>query len=144
MCFCDTSTLAKYYVPEKESSSVRLHLDQENQVMVSELARVELMGVFHRRLRERKWNRDEFMAVVQQFSHDDIEGHWSWLPLDGTIVEQASKIFIALPDSVFLRSSDCLHLVTALYYRIKEIYTYDAHQIQAASVLGLKPISISV
>ena len=142
MCFCDTSTLAKYYVSEKESALVRLHLDQENQVMFSELVRVELMGVFHRRLREGKWSKEEFLTVVQQFSRDDIEGYWKWLTLDGTIVEKASKIFITLPQTVFLRSSDCIHLVTAMHYGIKDIYTYDTHQIQAALVLGLNPISL--
>ena len=51
MIFCDTSTLAKYYVPEAETDAVQSHLDGEDQVMASELARVELMAVFHRRLR---------------------------------------------------------------------------------------------
>ena len=142
MCFCDTSTLAKYYVPEIESSSVRFHLDQEHEVMLSELARVELMGVFHRRLRERKWTREEFLTVIQQFSRDNIEGYWKWLPLDGNIVDEASKIFLTLSETIFLRSSDCLHLVTAMHYGIKDVYTYDLHQIQAASVLGLNPISV--
>jgi predicted nucleic acid-binding protein len=142
MLFCDTSTLAKYYVPEKDSAAVRARLDGEDRVAFSELARAELMGVFHRRLREHKWTKDVFLAVVRQFSKDDIGGYWTWLPLDGVIVEQSVKTFMTLPETIFLRTADCLHLVTALHHGFAEIHTHDTHQTQAASALGLTAISI--
>ena len=44
MLFCDTSTLAKYYVPEAESGAVCARLDAEDQVVLSELARAEDHG----------------------------------------------------------------------------------------------------
>lgn len=142
MLFCDTSTLAKYYVPEKDSAAVQTRLDNEDQVAFSELARAELMGVFHRRLRERKWVKGEFLAVVRQFFKDDIGGYWTWLPVDGVIVEQSVKTFTTLPENIFLRTADCLHLVTALHHGFPEIHTHDAHQIQAASALGLTAVQI--
>jgi len=142
MIFCDTSTLAKYYVPEKDSAAVQARLDREDQVALSELARAELMAVFHRRLRERKWTKDEYLAAVRQFSKDDMGRYWSWLPLDGVIVEQSVKTFTTLPDSVFLRTADCLHLVTAIHHGFTEIHTHDAHQTQAATALGLTAIQI--
>jgi predicted nucleic acid-binding protein len=71
LIFCDTSALAKYYVPEAESAALALRLDSEDAVVVSELARVELMSVFHRRMRERKWTREKFQAAAGQFSRDD-------------------------------------------------------------------------
>ncbi|MDD4932841.1 MAG: type II toxin-antitoxin system VapC family toxin [Methylacidiphilaceae bacterium] len=142
MLFCDTSTLAKYYVPEKDSAVVQASLDHEDQVAFSEFARAELMAVFHRRLREHKWTKDNFLAVVRQFSQDDISGYWTWLPLDSVILEQAVKMFTTLPESIFLRTADCLHLVTALHHGFPEIHTHDKHQIQAASVLGLTAIPI--
>lgn len=142
MLFCDTSTLAKYYVPENDSDVIQARLDSEDQVALSELARAELMGVFHRRLRERKWTKDDFLASVRQFSKDDIGGYWTWLPLDGVIVEQSVKTFTTLPENTFLRAADCLHLITALHHGFSEIHTHDRHQIQAASALGLKAIQI--
>lgn len=143
MVFCDTSTLAKYYVPETDSAAVRAKLDQEDQVACSELARAELLGVFHRRLREHRWTKDEFLVVVRQFSKDDMGGYWSWLPLDSTIVEQSVRTFTTLPESVFLRTADCLHLVTALHHGFPVIHTHDTHQIQAAAALGLAAVQIS-
>ncbi len=140
MLFCDTSAIAKLYVVEKETQSVRLKLESEDQVFVSELARAELFSVFHRQLREKIWTRDRFMTAVRQFSNDDLGGFWTWLPLDGAIVEAVSKTYVTLPAAVFLRASDCFHLVTALHHRFTEIYTYDKHQTAAAVALGLKPL----
>ncbi|MEO5961006.1 MAG: type II toxin-antitoxin system VapC family toxin [Opitutaceae bacterium] len=140
MIFCDTSAVAKLYVPERESSAIRRLLEAEDEVCVSELVRPELMGVFHRRLREGKWARGDFHAAVRQFSHDDMGGFWSWLPLDRPIIEAAARTYTTLPETVFLRSADCLHLVTALHHNFSEIHTYDTHQSQAASSLGLKAV----
>ena len=116
---------------------VRSRFGEEDEVVLSELARVELMSVFHRRLRERVWSQRDFQRIIRQFSQDDIGGCWLWVPLDGVIVEQAVKTYTSLVENVFLRAADCLHLVTALYHGFTEIYTHDKHQIQAAPALGI-------
>jgi predicted nucleic acid-binding protein len=143
MLFCDTSTLAKYYVAEPESDAVRARLDAEDQVLLSELARAELMGVFHRRLRDRRWDRNEFTVLVRQFSTDEVSGHWTWVPLEGGIVEQVVRTYTTLPEDVFLRTADCLHLVTALRHGFAEIHTHDLHQRRGASALGLTAVAIA-
>ena len=142
MLFCDTSTLAKYYVQESESDAVRARLDAEDQVLLSELARAELAAVFHRQLRERKWSQDEFASVVRQFSTDEAVGYWIWVPLDSRIIEQVVRTFTTLPTDVFLRTADCLHLVTALQQGFTEVHTHDTHQRNGASALGLTAIVI--
>jgi predicted nucleic acid-binding protein len=142
MIFCDTSAIAKLYVVERESPEMRARLEGEDQVFVSELARAELMGVFHRQLRGKIWGRDMFLAAIRQFTHDDIAGFWTWLPLDSAVIEAAANVYATLPDSVFLRSSDCQHLVTALRHNFDEIHTYDIRQSDAAGVLGLKPVAV--
>ena len=142
MIFCDTSTAAKLYVPERESAAVRQRLESEDEVCVSELVRVELMGVFHRRLRERKWGRADFTTAVRQFSHDEISGFWTWLSLDSVIMEAAAKTYSTLPDTLLLRSADCLHLVTGLHHNFSEIHTHDTHQAFAAAALGMRALVI--
>lgn len=142
MIFCDTSTAAKLYVRELETAAVRLRLEAEDSVYVSELVRVELMAVFHRRLREGRWSRADFQAAIRQFSADDIAGFWSWLPLDAPIMAASARIYATLPEGTFLRSADCLHLVTALHHRFAEIHTHDRHQAAAAGALGVKPVAI--
>jgi predicted nucleic acid-binding protein len=43
-----------------------------------------------------------------------------------------------LPDTVWLRTADCLHLVTSMHHGFTEIFTYDRNQSAAAASLGLK------
>ncbi|HEV3271903.1 MAG TPA: type II toxin-antitoxin system VapC family toxin [Candidatus Methylacidiphilales bacterium] len=140
MIFCDTSAAVKIYVPERESSSVQLLFNAEDEICLSELTRIELMGVFHRRLREGQWNQSQFLSAVRQFSNDELSGFWTWLPFDQSIIHAAAKIYTTLPRTVFLRSSDCIQVVTALHHNFAQIYTYDSHQSAAAAVLGLKAV----
>ncbi len=77
MILCDTSTIAKFCDFELESDAVRIRLDAEDAVCVSELVRVEIMGVFHRRLRDGKWSRDDFLNAAGQFAAEDIRGYWT-------------------------------------------------------------------
>jgi hypothetical protein len=142
MLFCDTSTLAKYYVREPQSDAVRARLDAEDQVLLSELARAELLAVFHRQLRERNWTRDEHSTVLRQFSTDEVVGYWTWVPIDGGIIEQVVRAFTTLPEDVFLRTADCIHLVTALHHGFTELHTHDTHQRNGAGVLGLTAVAI--
>jgi len=140
MIFCDTSAAVKIYLAEGESRAVQRLFQADDKICLSELARVEIMGVFHRLLREGNWTQGDFLAAIRQFSNDDISGFWTWLPLDKTIIEASARIYATLPATLILRSSDCLHLVTALHHKFSEIYTYDSHQSAAAEALGLKPV----
>jgi hypothetical protein len=141
MIFADTSAVAKLYVPEAESAAVRRLFEAEDAVGVSELVRVELMGVFHRRLREGRWSREDFQAATRQFQQDDLGGFWTWLPLDAPILAAAAQTYATLPETVFLRAADCLHLVTALHHNFPAIHTYDQQQARGAESLGLKPVA---
>ena len=142
MIFCDTSALAKYYVDETESTALRSRLDSEDAIIASELARVELMSAFHRQLRERKWTRGQFQDVAGQFNRDNTVGYWTWLPVGSVIVNAASQLYLSLAESIFLRASDCLHLVTALHHGFEELCTFDRHQQEAVQALGLAVIKL--
>jgi uncharacterized protein len=142
MIFCDTSALAKYYLHESESAAVRSRLDSEDAVIASELAHVELMSVFHRRMRERKWTAEHFQMAASQLSQDNVARYWTWSPVSSAIISAASQLYLSLPDSVFLRASDCLHLVTALHHGFAELCTFDRHQLVAAQALGLAVLKL--
>jgi predicted nucleic acid-binding protein len=138
MIFCDTSYAAKLYVPEAESAAVRAHLETYvGEVCLSELARAELLAVFHRRLREGRWTQADFSAAARQFQQDDLARFWTWLPLDNVITQTTAQLYLTLPLDVFLRTADGLHLVTARHHGFTEIYTYDRQQTSAAPALGL-------
>ncbi len=44
--------------------------------------------------------------------------------------------------SVFLRASDCIHLVTAIHHNFAAIFTHDKYQTVAAATLGLEAVAI--
>jgi hypothetical protein len=90
----------------------------------------------HGRHAERVWSFPQVRIPVQ-FNRDDALKYWSWSPLSSLIVTAASQLYQSLPESVFLRASDCLHLVTALHQGFEEICTFDRRQQQAVQVLGL-------
>ena len=142
MIFCDTSALAKYYVGETGSTALRFRLESEDTVIASELARVELMSVFHSRMRERAWTREQFQTAANQLSRDDTAQYWTWVPVSSFIIGAASQLYLSLPETVFLRASDCLHLVTALHHGFEELCTFDRHQLAAAQGLGLGVIKL--
>ena len=60
---------------------------------------------------------------------------------DSFIIRAAAETFATLPSTVFLRASDCIHLVTALHHNFTEFMTFDAHQSRAAATLGLVPVT---
>ena len=64
------------------------------------------------------------------------------MPLENSIIEEAVRAFITLPETAYLRSADCLHLVTAVHHNFDEIYTHDGHQQKSVSVFGLNFVSI--
>jgi hypothetical protein len=97
------------------------------------------MAAFHRQLREGKWSRQQFGAFVGQFTRDTVSGQWTWLSLDQAIMAAGTNLYLTLSETVYLRASDCLHLVTALHHGFSGIYTHDRHQEIAASALGLTP-----
>ena len=141
--FCDASTLVKYYVNEAESAAVRVRIDEAEEVTLSELARIELMSVFHRYWREGLWTREQFTQAALQSDRDDLRGVWTWLPVDRAIINYSIHAYLQLPVDVALRASDCLHIATAIRSDHTEIYTHDLRQAKAAEALGLTAVRIS-
>lgn len=128
---------------EPESAAVRKVFEKSGAITLSHLARAELLGVFHRRLRERKWTRREFLACVRQFQRDEADGLWSWMPVDADTMSAVCETFLTLPETLFLRTSDCIHLMTAIKQGFEAIHTHDRHQSEAAEHLGLKSITLA-
>lgn len=100
----------------------------------------ELMSVFHHQLRDKKWTRDKFLTTVRQFNNDDIGGFWTWLPLDSEIIEAAANSYTTLPENVWLRTVDSIHVITAMHHGFSKIYTYDGKQsaVTALRSFGVK------
>jgi hypothetical protein len=56
------------------------------------------------------------------------------------LLQQVQALFVGLDKSVFLRSVDALHLVTARAEQFDRLYSNDRHVLAACPSLGLKGI----
>jgi hypothetical protein len=54
-----------------------------------------------------------------------------------SIIDTVIDSFRSLPENIFLRTADALHLVTARRNGIKKIYSNDTRLLQAAPFFGL-------
>lgn len=137
MIYFDGCYVAKFYLAEPDSPQVTAAAITAGGVGSCLHGRLEVMSVFHRKLREGIMDRSGYDLVRNQFERDNANGLWTWFPLSFPSVEQACSRFGTLPSTRFLRAGDALHLATAVEHGFSEIYTSDRHLLAAAPYFGL-------
>ncbi|MBI2480490.1 MAG: type II toxin-antitoxin system VapC family toxin [Planctomycetia bacterium] len=108
----------------------------------AEHGQVEFLAAVHRKLREGSLSPTDQHAILAQFDLDQQTSVVKWLTLTPQVFDRASRSFRNLPPSVFLRSSDALHLACAAENGFAGIYSNDRHLLAAASHFGLTGINI--
>lgn len=137
MIYLDTSYIIKCYIHEAGTPAV-LRLVQMQPGRTSCLhGRAEFWSAVHRHVREGNLPRADASKVWRLFESDERSNLWRWLPLEQSIVERSCDVIEKLPPSVFLRSSDSLHLACAAENGFSEIYSNDKHLLSAAQYFGL-------
>lgn len=106
------------------------------------IARLEVVAVFHRKLREQAISAAAHRELHRQFTEDISRGVWRLLPATDPLLAKAQTAFETIPPTVFLRAADCLHLASASDAGFTEIYSNDRHLLAAASRFGLKGIDV--
>jgi len=140
--YFDSTYVAKVYLFEHGSGEVRALTAAQPEVACSEIGKIELASVLHRKFREGALDAPRYLSLCQQFEQDLQSGVWQWLPVAPLLLEQVRLAFRALPVTLFLRASDALHLVTARENGFTEVYSNDRHLIDAAAHFGLKAINV--
>jgi len=140
--YFDSPYIAKFYVDEPESESVRRLAETLGRVHCCALGRIEVAGVFHRKWREGAFTEREFREVSAQFSEDCILGLWSWFSVTDGLIANAAESIRRLRKGTVIRSADALHLVCAREHGLPRLYTNDRHMIRAAKAFGVEAISI--
>jgi hypothetical protein len=76
-----------------------------------------------------------------QFEHDVEHRLWKLVgPTEGHM-QEVHALFLGLDQSVFLRSLDALHLVTAKAERFDCIYSNDRHVLNACASVAMKGVN---
>lgn len=138
--YFDSALVAKFYVNEAGRDAVRQLARSAGAVVTSGIAVAEVSAAFHRKLREGAVTPAAFKALQGQFAHDLEQGVWTLAGPSEALLLQVHVLFRKLDRSVFLRSLDALHLVTAKAERFDRIYSNDRHLLAACGSVGLNGI----
>jgi predicted nucleic acid-binding protein len=140
--YLDANYIVKCYLREAGSAQV-LRLVQSSTGRSSAIhGRAEFYSAVHRRLRERHLLPQDAAAVWKQFETDERSGLWHWLAVTDNIVRRACITFEKLEPTVFLRSSDALHLACAAENQFSAVYSGDQMLLKAAPFFGLEGLSV--
>ena len=137
MKYFDTSYLVRLYFEEPGWEEVR-KLRTAEPWACSLHGRAETLAAFHRKFREKSITAPELAVLIRQFEEDSQRGEFHWLPLDEDSVSALARIYTHLPETVFLRAADALHLACARDHGFKTIYSNDRHLLDAAKHFGLR------
>ncbi|HPD17941.1 MAG TPA: type II toxin-antitoxin system VapC family toxin [Planctomycetota bacterium] len=130
--FLDSSALAKRYVRDAGTDRLAALCAEADQVIVSILALPELMSTLNRLRRAGRLSESDY-ATIKQDVLDDLE-EATTIELTPGAVRQA----VACLERARLRSSDALHLASAMEASPDLFVTADRRQRGAAISAGLK------
>jgi predicted nucleic acid-binding protein len=139
--YFDSALIAKFYLNEPGREAIRDLAKSAGAVVTSGIAVAEVSAAFHRKFREGAVDQKVFKALQGQFKHDLASGLWLLVGPTEALLEEVRALFSRLERSVFLRSLDALHLVTAKEERFKLIYSNDRHLLDACATVGLEGIN---
>lgn len=140
--YFDAAYVAKYYIDEADSASVRELTRGAESLHTSAWCLAEMASVVHRRLREGSLAPAEAAETRRRFREHVAEGVWHLVPLTVELLREVDTAFASLPADVFLRAGDALHLVSARAAGFSEIWSNDRHLLKAARRFGLKGRSV--
>jgi predicted nucleic acid-binding protein len=138
MIYFDTAYLLKCYIKETGWEEVRALARREESVACSAYGKLELHAALHRKLREGEITGEQLATVFRQIELDDSQRLWNWLSLTESIMTSVVSSFQTLAKSIFLRTADAMHLVTAKTTGFNDIYSNDTHLLAAAPYFGLE------
>jgi predicted nucleic acid-binding protein len=110
-------------------------------VTTSGIAVAEVSAAFHRKFREGAVGRDVLEALSGQFKHDLEQSLWRLAGPTEDLIQQVQSLFSTLDKTVYLRSLDALHLITAKAERFDRVYSNDQRLLNACAGLGLEGVN---
>lgn len=137
MIYFDTAYMLKCYVSETGSQEVRTIWKTEPATACCEFGKMEFVAALHRVHREGRVTTEELGIILRRWHKDQELGLWNWMPLHAMIIDEVLRMFETLPQAVYLRTGDAIHLACARENGFAEIYTNDRHLKLAASHWGL-------
>lgn len=109
--FIDTSALVKYFHEEEGTSSVtEIINDADNDIYISELARLEFVSALHRRFRRGEINQENLEQAIDGFFEGLSCFHVE--QVSRLIMQEAELLLLQYGKTTGLRTLDSIHLAT--------------------------------
>jgi len=109
--FFDTSALVKFFHEEKSSQAVTsLIISKDNEIWISELARIEFLSALFRRLRNKEINDDQLKEAITGF--EEQLNFFNVEPLGQAILREAEFLMKRYGRTKRLKALDALQLGT--------------------------------
>ncbi len=124
VAYCDTSALAKWYLPERRSEDVEAFLRENGPVHISGLTEVEMRSLLARRRRAGHFDSSSEGRIFATFAEDVRKGFLICHSLPADLARGAVSLISILPN-VPLRTLDALHLAMAREIDAQVIATAD-------------------
>jgi predicted nucleic acid-binding protein len=138
--YFDAALVAKFYLNEPGRDQVRQLARAAGLVVTSGIAVAEVSAAFHRKLREKAVDVSVFKALQGQFAYDLDAGLWRLAAATEAVIREVHAVYTRLDASVFVRSLDTLHLVTARAEGFVRVYSNDRHLLGACRRFGLEGV----
>lgn len=137
MIYFDTAYILKCYVKEHGWEKVREFACGHDRIVCSVYGRLELHAALHRKLREGELTSKHLDIILRQLRVDESVKLWEWLPLSGPVMAAIEDTFANLSRSVFLRTGDAVHLLSAREFGCTAVHSNDRHLLAAAPHVGM-------
>lgn len=141
--FFDTSALVKFFHREEGTDVVvSIISDLDNEVWISELARLEFICALHRRLRMNEINEDDLNKVLDGFYK--AYSRLNTKKIGRAVLNEAEALVKRLGRTSGLRALDAIHLATfSLFNQLEEMPLVAADEIllNAARSIGARVIN---
>ena len=109
--FFDTSALVKYFHNEEGSKKIiELIENPDNEIWVSDLAKVEFVSALHRKFRSKEIDINQLNSALKGF--DNEWNHFNIQPLDDTVLSTADLLLRKNAEKYRLRALDALHFAS--------------------------------
>ena len=141
MHYWDTSTLAKLYVNEPDSSQFANHLATTGVITSSELARWELFRVLARKEAGTLIPAGAREAIFSKFEADVTSGRVNLLSMTEAVEDRFRKMVVRLhrlSPPLIVRTLDGIHIATADLHGADELVATDSNMRKCAIAVGLK------
>jgi predicted nucleic acid-binding protein len=132
MYYFDSAYVVKCYLNDPDSESVRDLVRTPVPLFSSALCIPEITCAIHRRYREKQLTRKQALEATAAFRSHVEMGTWTMVPLSESLLWDVHESLRALGSTVFIRSGDATHLVSARSAGFSDIWTSDRHMLEAA------------